>query len=192
MTMTPEQEDEARALRAISCLWRLLDAAKKSDDARLAAYRDLGGFDAEDLLEALRTGRQHPTLRKWQALRAGPAANRSPPGLHELNARRLVVLLRIALERGAGMGKDAARKYVEAQLKRYGEKIGLKPASSDALRRWERKQPPMGSEGETVIATALGRTGGDPELLSRYFLSLVEFERRPAPTVRIRVSWSDT
>jgi len=192
MTMTPEQEDEARALRAISCLWRLLDAAKKSDDARLAAYRDLGGFDAEDLLEALGTGRQHPTLRKWQALKAGPAANRSPPGLHELNARRLVVLLRIALERGAGMGKDAARKYVEAQLKRYGEKIGLKPASSDALRRWERKQPPPGSDEETVIATALGRTGGDPGLLSRHFLSLVEFERRPAPTVRIRVSRSDT
>jgi hypothetical protein len=58
----------------------------------------------------------HPLLRKWEELKAGPARNRPPPGASEQAARRLIVLLRVALER-TGLSKAAARNgRVPAQV----------------------------------------------------------------------------
>jgi hypothetical protein len=174
-------DDEARALRAVSCLWTALNDLQKRNNP--VAWRDLGGFDAQDLLRSLETGGQHPQLRKWKGLLAGPARNRPAPGPSEQAARRFIVLLRIALER-AGVGIEAARKHIKSALRRHARQIGLQPPTSDGtIRRWERNlKPPLGPQDEAVIKQALDRCGNDHAQLTRHFLGLVEFTRKPLPT----------
>jgi hypothetical protein len=174
--MNQEHQDEARALRAIACLWMLLAEARLRD---LVAWRERGGIEAQDLLYALETGRSHPLLRKWEELKA---QHRSPPAPSEQYARRVIVLLRIALER-AGLGKEAARKHIASALERTSKQIGLRPASADAIRRWERDlETPLGPHDEQAIADALKRCGNNTAQLTRHFLGLVEFARKPLPT----------
>jgi hypothetical protein len=171
-------EDEARALRALACLWTALDELQKRN---LIAWREAGGFDGQDLLRALETGGTHPLLRKWEELKAGPVRNRPAPGPSEQAARRSIVLLRIALER-AGLRKTAARKHIESALKAHGRQIGLPPAKIEAIRHWERNlKPALGRQDEAVIKQALDRCGKDRAELTRHFLGLVEFARKPLP-----------
>jgi hypothetical protein len=184
-----DQEDEARTLRAVACLWELLREARNRD---LVRYRELGGLDAEEFLHAVDTGGQHPLLRKWEK---DKAQNRFPPSLHEVNGRRLAMLLRLALERD-GVGKSEARKMVAAALQQMGPQIGLAAASTarprgldekraPSVRRiehWEENlRPPLGPQDEAVIKAALERCGGNRKLLVRRFLGLVEFLRKPLP-----------
>jgi hypothetical protein len=164
--------------RARACLWTLLDEARARD---LVAWRELGGFEAQDLLDALETGRSHPLLRKWEKLKAGPAANRPTPAPSEQSARRFIVLLRIALKR-AGVRSGAARKHIESALRRYSRQIGLPMATDEAIRHWERElRPPLGPEDEAAIKHALDQCGNDAARLTRHFLGLVEFARKPLP-----------
>jgi hypothetical protein len=94
----------------------------------------------------------------------------------------MIVLLRIALEQHAGLGKEAARKHVVSALKRTSKQIGLRPASSDAIRHWERDlETPLEPQDEQQIAQALKRCGNDAAQLTRHFLGLVEFARKPLP-----------
>jgi hypothetical protein len=170
-------EDEARALRALACLWTALDELQKGNPI---AWREAGGFDAQDLLRALETGGAHPLLRKWEELKAGPARNRPPPGASEQAARRLIVLLRVALER-TGLSKAAARKHIASALQKYGRQIGLSSAT-ETLRHWERDlKPPLGPQDEAAIAHALDRCGKNRALLVKHFLGFVEFARKPLP-----------
>jgi hypothetical protein len=171
-------EDEARALRALACLWTALDELQKGNPI---AWREAGGFDAQDLLRALETGGAHPLLRKWEELKAGPASNRPPPGASAQAARRLIVLLRVALER-TGLSKAAARKHIASAPQKYGQQIGLSSATDETLRHWERDlKPALGRQDEAVIKQALDRCGKDRAELTRHFLGLVEFARKPLP-----------
>jgi hypothetical protein len=171
-------EDEARALRALACLWTALDELQKGNPI---AWREAGGFDAQDLLRALETGGAHPLLRKWEELKAGPARNRPPPGASEQTARRLIVLLRVALER-TGLSKAAARKHIASAHQKYGRQIGLSSATDETLRHWERDlKPPLGPQDEAAIAHALDRCGKNRALLVKHFLGFVEFARKPLP-----------
>jgi hypothetical protein len=175
-------EDEARALRTLACLWTALDELQKQRG--LMAWREVGSLDAQDLLHALETGGTHPLLRKWEELKAGPARNRPPPGASEQAARRLIVLLRVALQR-TGLSKTAARKHIASALQKYGRQIGLPPLplkADEALRHWERDlKPPLGLQDEAVIAHALDRCGKNRAQLTKHFLGLVEFARKPLP-----------
>jgi hypothetical protein len=180
------REDEARARRAIACLWTLLDEAKKEN---LVAWRELGGIEAQDLLYAWETGYLHPLLRKWEKLKAGPAANRSAPAPSEQSARRYIVLLRIALNRAGIRRERAAREHIASALRRHSRQIGLPPATSEAIRHWERDlRPPLGRQDEAVIKQALDRSGNDAALLTRHFLGLVEFARKPLAAGRVGVN----
>jgi hypothetical protein len=185
-----EQQDEARRLRAMALLWTLLEQARKLDEI---TWRELGGFDAQDLLDALEMGKDHPVLKKWRALKAGAAANRPAPSASELGARRLVVLAAVALKR-AGLGKQAARERLADALARNSKQIGfpaaspaaspeaIQPASPGAIRHWQRDlEPPLSPQDEAVIETALKRCGNDPGQLIRHFLGLVEYARKPLP-----------
>jgi hypothetical protein len=173
------REDEARALRARACLWTLLEEAFKRDPV---ACRERGGFEAQDLLDALETGRSHPLLRKWEKIKAGPAANRPTPAASEQSARRFIVLLRIALNRAGIRSKGAARDHIASALRRHSRQIGLLPATDEAIRHWERDlRPPLGPEDEAAIKHALDRCGNDAAQLTRHFLWLVEYARKPLP-----------
>src|SRR3954464_3395358 len=112
--MTPSERDEVRRRAPLSVFWQLLDAAKKQVD--VVAWRRMGGPEAADFLHALETGRQHPWLDRWLELRRTVAANRPVPSLLDQNARRLTVLLCVALVR-AGLGKDAARRRAAEAVK---------------------------------------------------------------------------
>jgi hypothetical protein len=179
MNRDEDHQSEARALRAIACLFTLLDEALKRDHV---AWRELGGFEAQDLLRALETGGSHPLLRQWEQLKAGPAANRPAPAPSEQSARRFIVLLRIALER-AGMGKTEAREHIASAIRRHGRQVGLPTTTGEAIRHWERDlAPPPGPQDDAVINTALDRCGNDAAQLTRHFLGFVEFARKPLPT----------
>src|SRR5215470_3702048 len=125
--------EKARALLAAKFLWELLATAKTQVD--VATWCKEGGLEAEDLLDAIDSGRPHPLLRSWEGRKATVAANRPAPSLRERRARRFVVLLCIALER-AGLGKQQARQQVSGLL---ASQSGLfSPAPSDyALERWQ-------------------------------------------------------
>lgn len=118
-----EAIQEARALLASKFLWELLAAAKPQVD--VATWRKEGGLEAEDLLDAIDSGRPHPLLRSWQERKATVAANRPTPSPRELHARHLAVLLCAALER-AGLGKRQARLQVSGLLVTVGV---IRPAS---------------------------------------------------------------
>jgi hypothetical protein len=108
-----EDIQEARALLARKFLWELLAAAEQQVD--VATWCKEGGLEAEDLLDAIDSGRPHPLLRSWEERKATVAANRPAPSRRELRARHLAVLLCAALER-AGLGKRQARQQVSRLL----------------------------------------------------------------------------
>jgi hypothetical protein len=168
-----EDIQEARALLARKFLWELLAAAKQQVD--VATWCKEGGLEAEDLLDAIDSGRPHPWLRSWEERKATVAANRPAPSRRELHARRLVVLLCIALER-AGLDKQQARKQVSRLL---ASQPGLfsHPPSDHALEHWQRAGPALMPEDETVIANAMAK--GGPRQIKAYFVGLLHFALNP-------------
>ena len=150
-----EDIEEERARLARKCLRELLDAAKQQVD--VATWRKEGGLEAEDLLDAIDSGRPHPLLRSWEERKATVAANRPAPSRRELHARRLSVLLCTALER-AGLDKQQARKQVSRLL---ASEPGLfsHPPSDHALERWQRAETALTPADECVIANATAKGG---------------------------------
>jgi hypothetical protein len=168
-----EDIEKARALLARKFLWELLAAAKQQMD--VATWCKEGGLEAEDLLDAIDSGRPHPLLRSWEERKATVAANRPRPSLRELYARRFVVLLCIALER-ARLGKRQARQQVSRLL---APQSGLfaQPPSHHALERWKRAGPALTPEDECVIANATAK--GGPREIKAYFVGLIHFALNP-------------
>jgi hypothetical protein len=165
--------EKARALLALKCLWELLATAKTQVD--VATWCKEGGLEAEDLLDAIESGRPHPLLRSWEERKATVAANRPAPSRRELRARRFVVLLCIALER-AGLGKREARQQVSELL---APESGLfaRPPSGHALERWQRAGPALTQKDERVIANAMAK--GGPREIKAYFVGLLHFALNP-------------
>jgi hypothetical protein len=144
--------EKARALLALKCLWELLATAKTKTQVDVATWCKEGGLEAEDLLDAIESGRPHPLLRSWEECKATVAANRPRPSLRELRARRFVVLLCIALERDAGLGKRQARQQVSRLLASQSE-LFAQPPSDHALERWQRAGPALTPEDERLSRT---------------------------------------
>jgi hypothetical protein len=148
-----EDIEKARALLARKFLWELLVAAKQQVD--VATWCKEGGLEAEDLLDAVDSGRPHPLLLSWEESKSTVAANRPAPSRRELHARRLSVLLCTALER-AGLDKQQARQQVSRLL---ASQSGLfaQPPSKHTLERWQRAGPALTPEDECVIAERDGQ-----------------------------------
>ena len=161
---------KARALLARKFLWELLAAAKQQVD--VATWCKEGGLEAEDLLDAIESGRPHPLLRSWEERKA---ANRPAPSRRELHARHLAVLLCAALER-AGLGKRQARQQVSRLL---ASQSGLftPPPSDYALERWQRAEPALTAKDGCVIENAMAK--GGPREIKAYFVGLIHFALNP-------------
>ena len=162
-----EDIEKARALLARKFLWELLAAAKQQVD--VATWCKEGGLEAEDLLDAIDSGRPHPLLR------SRVAAHRPAPSRRVLQARRLAVLLCTALER-AGLDKQQARQQVSRLL---ASQSGLfaQPPSKHALERWQRAGPALTPEDGCVIANAMAK--GGPREIKAYFVGLLHFALNP-------------
>jgi hypothetical protein len=141
----------------------------------VATWCKEGGSEAEDLLEAIESGRPHPLLRLWEERKATEAANRPAPSRRELHARHLSVLLCIALVR-AGLGKRQARQQVSGLL---ASQPGLffPPPSDHALERWQRAETALTPADECVIANATAK--GGPCEIKAYFVGLIHFALNP-------------
>jgi hypothetical protein len=165
--------EKARALLAYKCLGELLATAKTQVD--VATWCKEGGLEAEDLLDAIDSGRPHPLLRSWEERKATVAANRPAPSRRERHARHLAVLLCAAPER-AGLGKRQARQQVSRLL---AQQSGLfaRPPSEHALERWQRAGPALTPEDERVIANAMAK--GGPHEIKAYFVGLLHFALNP-------------
>lgn len=155
--------DNARADKAFVCLYNLTTAAKNQADT--ATWLNEGGRDLEDFVDALRTGADHPILRRWKARRA---THRQPPDTRAQHTRRLVHLMCIALTRAqlreGGVHKFAAKKLAQV----------LPDVSDDAIRQWERGEAPLTEADEQAIANAIERCGPDHERLAIYFVKLIQ------------------
>jgi hypothetical protein len=69
-----ERPDTARALRTRAFLWELLAEAERRLDE--VTRRNAGWYDAQDLLDAIDTGRPHPLLAWWEERKVD---HRPPP-----------------------------------------------------------------------------------------------------------------
>ena len=165
--------EKARALLALKCLWESLATARTQVD--VATWRKEGGLEAEDLLDAIDSGRPHPLLRSWEERKATVAANRPAPSQRELQARRLAVLLCAALER-AGLDKQQARKEV-SRLLALQSGLFAQPPSDYALAHWQWAGPALTRADKRVIANAMAK--GGPRKIKAYFVGLLHFALNP-------------
>ena len=152
-------------------LWDLL--AAKKNEVNVVTWRGEGYPEAEDFLDALVTGRDHPLLRNWEELKATVAANRSAPDLGELRARRSVVRMCESLHR-AGLSKRDARKRATKALQ------GVFPATINQIRYWQAIYPLVPADDETLIAGAINRFGVDHRKIAGWFVGLIQFVIDPA------------
>jgi hypothetical protein len=153
--------ERARGLRAASCLWQMLAAAK----AQLGTvdWYALGLADAEAALEAWQTGGQHGFFDIWEQRRGKMGRNRPAPSSTELRARRMAILFCIALERG-GLIRRAARKFAARELERAN--VFATAPSPRAIQHWQTDQPPLGATDEQV-SLLRGRPAAPPRPLLR-------------------------
>jgi hypothetical protein len=168
--MKPEHRDEARRLAAMNFFRQLVIAAKAQAD--VVTWRSEGGFEGEELFNALASGGTHPVLRRWEELKATLGANRPGPDLLEQGAHRTVVLMVEALHR-AGLGKGAARKRAAEALRDV-----FPEATIEAIRYWRAGYSPVPGD-ERLIADTLKRCGRDHGRIANWFVGLVRFTLDP-------------
>jgi hypothetical protein len=163
----PEQAKQLRRAAALACLWELVAAGKSQ--MNIAQWRRVGGIAAEELLDAIETGRPHPVLEDYERRKAG-FANRPPPGLHEQHFRGLVCALCSVLEQ-AGCPKAKARERAADAL--VGILVRLPGAfeapTAGAIAGWQARGTPVDGQ---IIASAL-RHGRTCELVLAYFVPLI-------------------
>jgi hypothetical protein len=159
--------EEARGQLTLACLLQLTMAAKQQTD--VVTWRRAGGFELEDFVDALERGGRHPLLQKWEKRKAESATDRLSPSMREMHARRLAVLMSMALQRT--MSANKARKLVARAMSE-----DVAPTTSSMVKHWEQRlEPPLAAEDEQVIATALARCGDDTQALVRHFIGLMQF-----------------
>jgi hypothetical protein len=168
-----------RALLTASALWSAINETKQRTD--VLGWIKMGLFELMDLADALDRGGEHPLLDLWQERKS--ATSRPAPSLREQHARRLAVLLPIALQR-TGLSKSKARKTAAKPLAKTGLFVG--GPTVDALRHWEeRMAPPLTPDDEKVIAGAMASCGNDRQRLVDYFIGLVRLSRDPFIPARL-------
>ena len=175
-----ENADRLRGLRAGAVLWELLTAAKAQLD--VVDWYSQGLAEAEAVLEAWQTGGQHGFFDLWEERKGTIGANRPPPATHEREARRMVLLMCLALER-SGLGREAARKAAARALEPAG--VFAKPPTHRVIEHWQDDQPlRLTPRDEMLLAMALGTAGiEDPQRIARQFIGLAHLVFNPAARV---------
>jgi hypothetical protein len=176
--LTPENRDKARELAALAALEQLLEGARKQKD--FVSWRAMGCPELESLLRALRTGSQHPALRRWEQLKVTDAKSTAPDPL-DLTARRLTLLMVETLRRvGVGEGMARARavnalnrkfpttKNADTQATRPLNRTF--PTTKEAIRGWRRDYPGITEGDEKTIAKVIKDHGHSHEQIMNWFI----------------------
>ena len=144
--------DRTRANLVKFFLSWVVNELKQHMDA--AAQLNIGLPEVEAFLEALVSGGQHPALQEWEEHKGGHPA----PASHELRARRLIILLAVALER-AGWQKGAAHRFAAREATRAH--VFASATTHKAIEHWQERQPELTPADEQMLATAIASCGLD-------------------------------
>jgi hypothetical protein len=172
-----EERDKGRTKMTLMFLWRLMGEARSHLDVR--RWINEGGLDAEEFLECLESGREHPLLGRWRVKKT-IAANRTAPTSRERAARRIVVLAVVALQRVVSMTGDEARRTVAAAMSKLFEDV----PTAEIIHHWQRQQEPTTPANEKLLATVIASTHGDPTAVVEHFVQMAHTVLTPAPFLK--------
>lgn len=157
--------DSARAIRALSCLKNLLSVARQQIDP--VTWSEKGGPDAEELVDSLEHGWQHPALQEWVKRKSD---NHSAPTRHELHIRRLIASLCLCLEK---IGKSKRQAH---RLAAEGLQCVLPGIKKNSIDHWARNNQVI----DKVVDSALRGRGSPPDEVVKYFVGLIGLLRDPS------------
>ena len=186
-----ENKDDAertRGLRAAECFDRMLAIAKdelasKAPNALTVNWYALGMGEAEAAMRAWHQGAKHPFFEIWEGRRGTTGSHRSPPSSTELEARRMTLLLCVALERVSFNGNmQAARECAARALDRVG--LFARPPSAATIEHWQRDYPlTLDARAEQTLAWCIAACGPAPHKICSFFTGLAHLVFNPAPQV---------
>ena len=177
----PQEAERLRGMKAGQCFRHLLDAAKGQIDYAQGYAHGLG--EAEAVLHAWDRGTDHPFFRIWQQRRA--AQKRSGPTATELEARRMVLLMCVALER-VGFSKVQRKLHKFAAEVLRGTSLFARPPTHRTIEHWAEEPVQLGPKDEQLLATCVAICGHhDPHKIALFFVSLAHLVHDPAVTVLI-------
>jgi hypothetical protein len=172
--LSKEDVERIRGERTATGLTHLLNATKPRADP--VQWFALGLNELEMMLEAWRTGGQHPFFTAWKQ-RAAQIASRPSPNTYARQARRLVFMACVALER-AGFNKRDARHFVSRMLAH--SHLFTDPPSAKALEHWAADEPRLKPFEEQQLACVIMAYGlHRPEALANYFIGLAQLAHNP-------------
>ena len=169
--------DAVRERRLQDFMYSVLDAFKQQTN--LTTQVNSGALEFESFIDALMGGGSHPALEAWMQRRKGtPAAD-----ARTLRARRLIVLMTIALER-AGIGSMAKARQFAAKETNAAKVFPGEVVTAKALEHWHDRQPDLTRWDEQLVATSIASVGLDaPHRLALYFIGLAHFAHNPTAVI---------
>ena len=127
-------------------------------------------------MEALCNFSIHSALTEWED--GKNKAGRPAPSTREIYARRIVVLMVIALRRTCFRSKEKARQFAAQELQRCG--VFEQAPSVKSLEYWEEQLQTPGPGEELLISAGIAAAGaGKPQQLALYFVALCHLAISP-------------
>jgi hypothetical protein len=159
-------------------VYRVIDTLKKQTG--LTEQVNSGLLEFESFIEALEGGGSHPKLETWLQRRKGTP----PADARELRARRLIVLMTIALERTSMPRSMAEARRFAAKETNAAHVFPGETITAKAIEHWHDRQPELTRWDEQLVATAIASIGmGAPRRLATYFVGLAHFAHNPSVTI---------
>jgi hypothetical protein len=173
-----QNQDDADDMRVRVLETFLLGVSKVLKQTDLKTQVNAGILEYESFLDAFLGGGSHPALERWLERRKGAPAGDTG----ELRARRLIVLMTIALER-AGLSMAAARrmaaKEVTAAAVFPGDNI-----SSKTIEHWHERMPGLTPRDETLLSIAITTAGTEAKRrIALYFVGLAHYAHNPSVVI---------
>jgi len=170
--------DQTRANIVQHLLCTIVSGLKAELDP--VAWINGGWSELEAFTEALCTAGTHPALVEWKTAHAG--AGHPAPLTRELNMRRNVILMCVALER-VGLSGRAARRFAAHELARSEMFDGV---TAKVIEHWRERDYPISEslapEDEFLVANAVSIAGLGPhraQLVAKYFIGLCHLALNP-------------
>ena len=177
----PKVAECLRGLKAAQCFQHMLDAAKEQIDTAQAYAHGLG--EAGAVLQAWMRGTQHPFFQIWQQRQA--TQKRPGPTATEAEARRMVLLMCVALER-VGFSKVQRKLHKFAAGALRGTTLFARSPTYRTIEHWAEVPLQLGPKDEQLLATCVAICGHkDPNKVALFFISLAHLVHDPAATVMI-------
>jgi hypothetical protein len=166
------EADEVRRRVLETFLLAVSDILVKQTDIKTQINAGILEFDS--FVDALLGGGSHPALDAWLERRKGtPAADAG-----ELRARRLIVLMTIALER-SGLSMAAARSMAAREATATAVFPGQN-ISAKTIEHWHERMSELTPREEQLIATAIATAGTEAKhRLALYFIGHAHFAHNP-------------